>query len=263
MTATGRLSSSDPNLQNIPIRSEAGRAIRSAFVPGEEGWLLLAADYSQIELRVLAHYSEDERLCDAFLRDEDIHAEVASRIYGVSREQVSEAMRRQAKTVNFGVIYGQSPFGLARQLGIPKDEAARFIETYFQRYPGIERFLRLVLADCANRGYVSTILGRRRAIHGVRPEAGRQRNLPERTAINTVIQGSAADLIKQAMVAIHRRLRREHCRRGCSCRSTTNWCSRLHRGRRRLGGSRDPRDGPSPASASSAQSGRESRTQLG
>jgi len=207
VAATGRLSSSDPNLQNIPVRTEAGREIRSAFIPGEPGWLLLAGDYSQIELRVLAHYSGDQRLCEAFARDEDIHARVAASIYGVSQGEVTEAMRRQAKTVNFGVIYGQSPFGLARQLGIAKEEAARFIDAYFEGYPGVDEFLRRVLADCARTGYVNTILGRRRAIRGVRSEAGRQRNLPERTAINTVIQGSAADLIKRAMVSIHRRLR--------------------------------------------------------
>lgn len=209
VTATGRLSSSDPNLQNIPIRTEAGREIRSAFIPGEEGWVLLAADYSQIELRVLAHFSGDERLAEAFARDEDIHAQVAGRIYGVPQEQVTPDMRRQAKAVNFGVIYGQSAFGLARELGIGKDEAGKFIDNYFAGYPGIERFLHQVLAECFRSGYVSTILGRQRAIRGVRADAGRQRNLPERTAINTVIQGSAADLIKLAMLAIHRRLHRE------------------------------------------------------
>ena len=207
VAATGRLSSSDPNLQNIPVRTEAGREIRSAFVPGQPGWVLLAADYSQIELRVLAHYSGDEQLLAAFARDEDIHARVASQVYGVPLEQVTADMRRQAKTVNFGVIYGQSPFGLAKQLGISKDDAARFIDAYFAGYPGIEAFLRRVLEECHKKGYVSTILGRRRAIEGVRPDAGRHRNLPERTAVNTVIQGSAADLIKLAMVAILRRLR--------------------------------------------------------
>lgn len=207
VTATGRLSSSDPNLQNIPVRGEAGREIRAAFVAGQPGWLLLAADYSQIELRVLAHYSGDERLCEAFARDEDIHAQVASQIYRVPLDQVTPEMRRQAKAVNFGVLYGQSPFGLARELGISKEEAARFIDSYFEGYPGIEQFLCRVLADCHRNGYVCTILGRQRAIRGVRPDAGRQRNLPERTAINTVIQGSAADLIKLAMVAIYRRLR--------------------------------------------------------
>ncbi len=209
VTATGRLSSSDPNLQNIPVRTEEGREIRSAFVPGQPGWLLLAADYSQIELRVLAHFSEDEHLCEAFARDEDIHARVASQIYGVGLDEVTSAMRRQAKAVNFGVIYGQSPFGLSKQLGIEQKEAAEFIDAYFGGYPGIERFLEKTLADCHRNGYVSTILGRRRAIRGIRTGAGRQRNLAERTAINTVIQGSAADLIKEAMIAIYRRLRRE------------------------------------------------------
>ena len=209
VTATGRLSSSDPNLQNIPVRTEEGREIRSAFVPGEPDWLLLAADYSQIELRVLAHFSGDQRLCEAFARDEDIHARVAGQIYAVPLDGVTPEMRRQAKAVNFGVIYGQSAFGLAKQLRIEKSEAAKFIDAYFGGYPGIERFLERVLADCRENGYVSTVLGRRRAIRGVRAETGRQRNLAERTAINTVIQGSAADLIKEAMIAIYRRLRRE------------------------------------------------------
>ncbi|MGO8744702.1 MAG: DNA polymerase I [Thermoguttaceae bacterium] len=209
VAATGRLSSSDPNLQNIPVRSEAGREIRSAFTPGEAGWVLLAADYSQIELRVLAHFSADRRLVDAFANDEDIHAQVASRIYGVPLDQVAPDMRYRAKAVNFGVIYGQSPFGLARELGISKDEAAKFIDSYFDNYPGIEVFLHKVLAECYRSGYVNTILGRQRAIRGVRVDGGRQRNLPERTAINTVVQGSAADLIKLAMISIHRRLRDE------------------------------------------------------
>jgi DNA polymerase-1 len=209
VAATGRLSCNDPNLQNIPVRTEEGREIRSAFVPGEKGWLLLAADYSQIELRVLAHFSGDQRLCDAFARDEDIHARVASQVNGVPLEGVTSAMRRAAKAVNFGVIYGQGAFGLARALGIDQDHAAKFIDSYFEGYPGIEKFLSQVLAECREMGYVTTILGRRRAISGVRPGAGRQRNLAERTAVNTVVQGSAADLIKLAMVAIHRRLRQE------------------------------------------------------
>ena len=169
VAATGRLSSSDPNLQNIPIRTEAGREIRSAFIAGQEGWQLLAADYSQIELRVLAHYSGDQRLREAFARDEDIHAQVAARINSIPLSEVNESQRRQAKIVNFGVIYGQSPFGLAKQLGIPKEEAARFINTYFEGYPGIDGFLNRVLAECHKTGYVSTLLGRRRAIRGVRP----------------------------------------------------------------------------------------------
>ena len=209
VAATGRLSSSDPNLQNIPVRTEEGREIRSAFVAGEPGWKLLAADYSQIELRVLAHFSGDKNLLAAFARDEDIHARVASQVNKVPLEDVTPAMRRDAKAVNFGVIYGQSPFGLAKQLGIERDAAAAFIAAYFEGYPGIEEFLNHILADCARTGYVSTILGRRRAIREVRADAGRQRNLAERTAINTVIQGSAADLIKLAMIAILARLRRE------------------------------------------------------
>ena len=169
----------------------------------------MAADYSQIELRVLAHFSGDARLCEAFAHDEDIHARVASQVNGVPLESVTPEMRRAAKAVNFGVIYGQSPFGLSRALGIEQDAAAKFIDSYFEGYPGIEEFLGKVLAECREKGYVRTILGRRRAISGVREGAGRQRNLAERTAVNTVIQGSAADLIKLAMVAIHRRLRKE------------------------------------------------------
>jgi DNA polymerase-1 len=209
VAATGRLSSNDPNLQNIPVRSEEGREIRSAFIPGEEGWVLLAADYSQIELRVLAHYSGDERLCDAFAKNEDIHVRVASEVNHVPLDAVTTSMRRDAKAVNFGVIYGQSAFGLAKSLGIEQSAAESFINHYFASYPGIEKFMDQVLAECRNSGYVKTILGRRRAIDGIRPNAGRHRNLSERTAINTVIQGSAADLIKLAMLAIHRRLHRE------------------------------------------------------
>ncbi len=209
VAATGRLSAHDPNLQNIPVRSQRGREIRAAFLPGEPGWKLLAADYSQIELRVLAHFSEDATLCAAFERDEDIHARVASQVYGVPLAEVTSEMRRSAKAVNFGVIYGQSPFGLAKQLNIEKSAAAEFIDAYFDRYPGVEKFLTQILEECPQTGYVSTILGRRRAIRGIRRVTSRQRNLPERTAINTVIQGSAADLIKLAMINIHRRLRSE------------------------------------------------------
>jgi DNA polymerase-1 len=215
VAATGRLSSSDPNLQNIPIRTAEGREIRSAFLPGERDWQLLAADYSQIELRVLAHFSGDETLLASFERDEDIHARVASQVHNVPLEEVTSEMRRVAKAVNFGVIYGQSPFGLSKMLDIEQDEAARFINAYFNGYPGVENFLREVLIDCRRQGYVTTILGRRRAIQGVRDitltkpgdPAARQRTLPERTAINTVIQGSAADLMKLAMLHVYRRLR--------------------------------------------------------
>jgi DNA polymerase-1 len=215
VAATGRLSSSDPNLQNIPIRTPEGREIRSAFLPGEPGWRLLAADYSQIELRVLAHFSADAALRAAFERDEDIHARVASQVYGVPLGEVNTQQRRVAKAVNFGIIYGQSPFGLAKALGIEQTQAAEFINAYFAGYPGVEAFLIEVLESCRRQGFVKTILGRRRAISGVRdpklqrnaPPAARQLALPERTAINTVIQGSAADIIKLAMLRISRRLK--------------------------------------------------------
>jgi DNA polymerase-1 len=207
VAATGRLSSSDPNLQNIPVRTESGREIRSAFVPGPGDWTLLAADYSQIELRVLAHFSSDPQLCEAFARDEDIHARVAARIAGVPLDQVTEDMRRRAKVVNFGILYGQGAFGLSKQLGVSQDEAARFIDAYFEGYPGVAAFVREVLRECARTGHVTTILGRRRAIQGVRADAERHRNMAERMAVNTVVQGSAADLIKLAMLDIHRELR--------------------------------------------------------
>ena len=221
VAATGRLSSSDPNLQNIPIRTAEGREIRSAFIAGQQGWKLLAADYSQIELRVLAHYSQDETLCQAFVDDQDIHTLVASQVNGVPLEEVDEAMRRGAKAVNFGIIYGQSAFGLAKSLGIPKGEAADFIADYFARYPGVSDFMHDTLQSCLRDGYVETLLGRRRAIAGVRKierpkdrlfddrPAPLQLNLPERTAVNTVIQGAAADLIKLAMLAVYRRMKAE------------------------------------------------------
>jgi DNA polymerase-1 len=216
VAATGRLSSSDPNLQNIPVRTAEGREIRSAFLPGPDGWQLLAADYSQIELRVLAHYCGDATLCEAFARDEDIHARVAAEVFDVPLDEVNSDQRRSAKAVNFGVIYGQSPFGLARSLNIEQDEAAAFIDSYFARYPGVAEFMERTLVETAERGYVSTILGRRRAIQGIRDASRRgdrpQLMLPERTAVNTVIQGSAADLIKLAMISIHRRLRESDLR---------------------------------------------------
>lgn len=208
VAATGRLSCVDPNLQNIPVRTDRGREIRSAFHPRDD-WQLLAADYSQIELRVLAHFSGDEPLLESFANEEDIHTRVASEVYGVTLDEVTSDMRRGAKAVNFGVIYGQSPFGLAKQLGISQDEAAAFIDAYFEGYPGVEEFLANLLAECRATGYVKTILGRRRSIQGVRADAGRSRNLAERTAINTVIQGSAADLIKRAMIAVFDRLQAE------------------------------------------------------
>jgi DNA polymerase-1 len=216
VAATGRLSSTDPNLQNIPVRTEEGREIRAAFIPGEPGWKLLTADYSQIELRVLAHFSGDEALQRAFAADEDVHAMVASEVYAVPLQEVTREMRRGAKAVNFGVIYGQSPFGLAKSLDIEQAQAAVFIDAYFARYPGVNDFIQRTLAECRKRSYVNTVLGRRRTVQGVRDISSlgdsHQRNLPERIAINTVIQGSAADLIKKAMIHVHARMQREEFR---------------------------------------------------
>ena len=207
VAATGRLSSSDPNLQNIPIRTPEGRQVRRAFIPSQPGWVLLAADYSQVELRMLAHFSGDEALIDAFRQEQDIHAAVAADIFHVPVPEVTADMRRIAKTVNFGVIYGQSAYGLSATLGIPQSEAQVFIDEYLGRYEGVARFIRETLSQVRNLGYAATILGRRREITGIRPTPGSQMTLPERTAFNAVIQGSAADLIKRAMINLHNRLR--------------------------------------------------------
>jgi DNA polymerase-1 len=209
VTATGRLSSSDPNLQNIPIRTDEGRLIRRAFIPGDSDGVLVSADYSQIELRMLAHFSGDEALSQAFHAGIDIHTAVAADVFGVAPEDVDSAQRRVAKAVNFGVIYGQSPYGLSAALGIGQDEAAEFIDNYFTRYAQVADYLDSILQECLRTGYATTILGRRREITGIRDQPTQQRTMPERTAINTVIQGSAADLIKKAMIAIQERLHRE------------------------------------------------------
>ncbi len=202
VAATGRLSSSDPNLQNIPIRTPEGRQVRRAFRAGNPDWVLVCADYSQIELRVLAHFSGDVAMREAFKQGIDIHSAVASEVFGVPVEAVNSDLRRIAKAVNFGVIYGQTPWGLAAALGIGKDEAAQFIDNYFAKYSGVASFCEQVLTDTVRTGYARTILNRRRAITGIRRTTGINRNMPERTAINTVIQGSAADLIKQAMLDV-------------------------------------------------------------
>ncbi len=207
--ATGRLSSSDPNIQNIPIRSDAGREIRRAFVACDDEHLLLSADYSQVELRMLAHFSEDDALMSAFHEGRDIHAFVASQIYAVPLEEVTPLQRSVAKTVNFGIVYGQTAYGLARTLRIPPGDAQAFIDTYKGTYVGLDRFLRRCVDEAVDTGYVRTILGRRRPIPQVRSRNFNERALGERLAINTVIQGSAADLIKRAMVQLDARLTRE------------------------------------------------------
>ncbi len=203
---TGRLSSSNPNLQNIPIRTETGRLIRRAFIAGKPAHLLLSADYSQVELRLLAHFCEDETLVDAFAKKQDIHKTVAAQVNGISIEDVTSAQRSAAKAVNFGIIYGQSAFGLSRTIGVPIGEAKAFIDTYFLRYPGIRWFIDECIAKAKQSSYAETILGRRRPITDLRSRNRNQVSMAERIAVNTVVQGSAADLIKRAMVNIHDRI---------------------------------------------------------
>lgn len=204
---TGRLSSSDPNLQNIPIRTETGKQIRQAFVAGSPDHVLLAADYSQIELRILAHFSQDRALLDAFESGQDIHRTVAAQVNGVPLEEVTSAQRSAAKAVNFGIIYGQTPFGLAKTLAVPVGEAKAFIDTYFLRYPGIRMFIDDCVAEARKKGFAQTILGRRRPIPELHSRNRGQVSFGERIAVNTVIQGSAADLIKRAMIDIHRAIK--------------------------------------------------------
>jgi DNA polymerase-1 len=207
-TATGRLSSSDPNLQNIPIRTEEGRQIRSAFV-ADDGCLLLSADYSQVELRVLAHFCQDPILMKAFEDDQDIHRIVAAQVFSVPADQVTPDQRARAKTVNFGIIYGQTAFGLAATLRISRTDAGQFIAAYRARFARVEEFLQACIAAARKQGYVETIFGRRRAIPDIDAANPQKRNAAERLAINSVVQGSAADLIKQAMVNIDRRITTE------------------------------------------------------
>ncbi len=207
-TTTGRLSSSDPNLQNIPIRTEQGRQIRSAFV-AEPGWKLLAADYSQVELRVLAHFCQDATLLEAFRAGKDIHRTVAAQVFGVPVRDVTPEMRSRAKGVNFGIIYGQTAFGLAKALRIARSDAAAFIDAYKRRFPRIEAFLAECIDQAKAHGYVQTLFGRRRTIHNIDSRNGQKRALAQRLAINSVVQGSAADLIKMAMIRIAGRIESE------------------------------------------------------
>jgi DNA polymerase-1 len=204
---TGRLSSSDPNLQNIPIRTPLGSRIREAFVPGKPGWTLLAADYSQIELRILAHLSRDRSLVEAFERGVDVHALTASRLFDTPLDRVSAEQRARAKTVNFGVLYGMGPQRLARGIGLGVAEARRFIEEYFAKMPGVKAYLEEGLALARRRGHVTTVLGRRRYVPDLGSDNGARRSFAERVVANTPIQGSAADIIKVAMVRLAERLR--------------------------------------------------------
>lgn len=208
VTATGRLSSSEPNLQNIPIRTDEGRRIREAFI-APAGSCILAADYSQIELRVLAHLSQDPVFCDAFSQDEDIHTRTASEVFGLFPEMVTSEMRRQAKTINFGIIYGQGAFSLAKQLGVARNVAEKFIAAYKERHSGAIAFLDSCIASAKETGYVTTILGRKLPIADITSSNGNLRSFAERNAINYPIQGSAADIIKQAMLGVDRAIRAE------------------------------------------------------
>ena len=207
VTATGRLSSSDPNLQNIPVRTEEGRSVRALFEPGEGYDVLLSADYSQIELRILAHMSGDATLIDAFRSGQDIHARTASEVFGVPIDSVTSEQRRRAKAVNFGIVYGLSDFGLARDLGISRKEAAGYIERYFERYHGVREFLDKTIADAHTNGSVMTLYGRRRDLPAINSRNFMQRSFAERMAMNTPIQGTAADLIKIAMIRADEALR--------------------------------------------------------
>jgi DNA polymerase-1 len=207
LTETGRLSSYNPNLQNIPIRTERGRRIRAAFVARDDDHVLLSADYSQIELRVMAALSGDRAMLDAFAAGADIHTETASRVYDKPPLFVTPEMRARCKMVNFGIIYGISPFGLAQRLGIPRQQAVELIDTYFARYPGVKRYMEQSIANARERGYAQTILGRRRYLRDIDSRNATARQTAERNAINTPVQGSAADLIKLAMVRIAHELK--------------------------------------------------------
>ncbi len=206
-SSTGRLSSSDPNLQNIPIKTAQGRRIREAFVP-DEGNVLLSADYSQIELRLLAHFSDDESLIEAFRTGSDIHSRTAAEIFGVTEDLVTPDMRRLAKSINFGIIYGISAFGLAKQLGTSVSIAKSYIEEYFKRYGKVREYIDKTIADAVEKGYAETMLGRRRPIPELTSGDRNRKGFGERAAMNTPIQGSAADIINIAMIRIHDELAR-------------------------------------------------------
>lgn len=209
LTTTGRLSSTNPNLQNIPVRLEEGRKIRKAFVPSEPDWIMVAADYSQIELRVLAHMSNDERLVQAFKDDRDIHTATAADVFHIPLEEVTGDMRRAAKAVNFGIVYGISDYGLSQSLNIPRKEAAEFIERYLASFPGVQQYMTNIVSSAKKDGFVTTLMNRRRYLPDITSSNFNLRSFAERTAMNTPIQGSAADIIKKAMIDMDEALERE------------------------------------------------------
>ena len=205
-TSTGRISSSEPNLQNIPVRTEYGKQIRKAFIPGEGYDMILASDYSQIELRILAHLSGDSNLIESFNREEDIHLRTASEIFGISYDDVDDALRRKAKTINFGIIYGMTEYGLKNRLSISEEEAREYIKKYFEKYSGVKRYLRTLIEEAYKKGYSTTIFGRRRYIKELGSANNRIRSLGERFAVNTPIQGSAADIMKLSTIRLFEKL---------------------------------------------------------
>ena len=209
VTATGRLSSSDPNLQNIPVRSELGRLVRTAFVPGDESSVLLSCDYSQIELRLLAHLSEDPGLVEAFTEGEDFHASTAARVFGVPRGEVTPEQRSRAKAVNFGIVYGQTAWGLSQSLKISAAEAQEMIDRYYRTYPGVRAYLDGQVAFAREHGWVATMFGRKRHVPDIFSRVPNVKQFAERTAMNHPMQGSAADIIKLAMAKVCRRLAAE------------------------------------------------------
>jgi DNA polymerase-1 len=208
VAATGRLSTSNPNLQAIPIRTELGREIRSAFV-AEPGWKLVSADYSQIELRILAHVSGEPKLREAFARGEDIHRATAAEVLGVDPAELTTGQRSIAKMINFGIVYGISAFGLSENLEIPREEAQAYIDAYLARFPHVQDFIQRTIEQAREDGYTTSLLGRRRPVPELRASNRQTRSLGERLAVNFVMQGSNADIIKVAMIDIHRRLREE------------------------------------------------------
>ena len=208
-TATGRLSSSEPNLQNIPVRSEEGKEIRQAFLP-REGWILVDADYSQIELRLMAHFSGDQAMVEAFQNNEDIHARTASEIFDVPLEWVTPELRSRAKAVNFGLIYGISGFGLSKNTGVSQREAREFISKYFEKYPGVKKYMDNAVSEALRDGYAQTVMGRRRYLPELHSPKAPIREFGKRAAMNTPVQGTAADIIKLAMVKVDQVLREHH-----------------------------------------------------
>jgi DNA polymerase-1 len=208
VAATGRLSSTDPNLQNIPIRTEEGRRIRQAFI-APQGQVLVAADYSQIELRIMAHLSADKGLLNAFAKEQDVHRATAAEVFGMALDDVTDDQRRSAKAINFGLMYGMSAFGLAKQLGISRGEAQEYTDLYFDRYPGVKQYMDDIRARASEKTYVETVFGRRLYLPEINARNAQRRQYAERSAINAPMQGTAADIIKRAMISVHAWLQKD------------------------------------------------------